>query len=428
MPAKSAEGSIRKRGNRWYVRTRVKVLDPDTGAMVVKQIERPAGTSEKSAKAERKKIQARIDADSYVPSSLTVLELGQRWLREHVQPELKAGAAANYKSTFYKHVVPSLGGFKVEDCQPHLVTRLLNEKRGEGLSKATVAKIRRHLHAMFAFAQDEGLIANNPAAKPRKRGRKQSQQAKGTILSPVQISRFLEECSKVERHGRDREAKVTVDPEARWRLFFTVAAETGLRRGELIGLRWGDVNLLDRTIHVSRSIGQYDDPEGDDLSTKTGSDRTVPIRPGALAALEVLWRQAADSSDEAPVFATVERKRGRDGAMRAVGRPLNPRMVTRVFRRYADRAGLPAGVRLHDLRHTVISEAIKGGMDVLTVAAIAGHADPSTTTDTYGHLDEEWVKKVARSWAPVAPPSHDSSHTLPTSDAEQRGSEVAPLA
>ncbi len=165
-----------------------------------------------------------------------------------------------------------------------MVKALLGRKRAEGLSEETVAKIRRHMRAMFAFAQDAGLVTINPASAPRKRGQKQRRRARGTALSPAQVERFLEECPP------------------RWRLFFTVALDSGLRRGELIGLRWGDVDLHDRILYVRRSIGNYDDAEdmGDDkngekLTTKTeAGERLVPILDGAQAALEELYADAAD--------------------------------------------------------------------------------------------------------------------------------------
>lgn len=387
-----AAGSIRERGGRFYVRTRVQVIDPETGEVHWKQVEKAAGSSKRKAQRVLRGLQTDADDGRYVPTALTVLELGRKWLREHVQPNLKPGAAANYKGTFYKHVAPTLGAVRVDDCKPAMVKALLGRRRAEGLSEETVAKIRRHIHAMFAFAQDAGLVTINPASAPRKRGQKQRRRARGTALTPAQIARFLEECSP------------------RWRLFFTVALDSGLRRGELVGLRWGDVDLLDRILYVRRSIGNYDDPEdmGDDtngekLTTKTeAGERLVPILDGAQAALEELYAAAADRGEDAPVFATVERKRGRDGVPRAVGRPLSPRMVTRVFRRYAERAGLPDTVRLHDLRHTAITNAIGQGEDILLVAAFAGHAKTSTTVDVYSHLLPRRAHEAATRMGSVA--------------------------
>jgi integrase len=391
-----AAGSIRERSGRFYIRTRVQVIDADTGEIRWQQVEKAAGTSRRKAEKQLRDLQVEVDDGRFVPTTMTVLELGRKWLREHVQPNLKPGAAANYKGTFYKHVAPALGGVRVDDCKPQMVKALLGRKRAEGLSEESVAKIRRHMHAMFAFGQDAGLLTVNPAAAPRKRGQKQRRRARGTALTPMQIARFLDACSP------------------RWREFFTVALDTGLRRGELIGLQWGDVDLLDRVLYVRRSIGNYDDPEdaaddgdaGSSLTTKTeAGERLVPILEGAQQALEALYAAAADSSDEAPVFATVERKRGRDGVMRPTGRPLSPRMVTRVFRRYADKAELPATIRLHDLRHTAITNAISQGEDIMLVSAFAGHAKTSTTVDVYSHLLPKRAHEAARRVRSVALPT-----------------------
>jgi hypothetical protein len=131
--------------------------------------------------------------------------------------------------------------------------------------------------------------------------------------------------------------------------------------------------------------------------------------------LEELYASAKDTEDHAPVFATIERKCGRDGVMRPTGRPLSPRMVTRVFRRYADCAGLPESVRLHDLRHTAITNAIGQGEDILLIAAFAGHAKTSTTVDVYGHLMPDRVREAARRMRSVsgAPSPLETAATAP---------------
>jgi integrase len=389
-----ATGCIRERNGRFYVRTRALVVDPESGGSRWRQVEKAAGPSRRRAERMLRELQHDVEDGRYVPSGISVLELGCKWLVEHVQPNLKPGAAATYRGTFYGHVAPALGAVRLDDVRPQMVRALLGKKRAEGLSEETVGKIRRHVHAMFAFAQDAGLLSVNPADAARARGsRHVRRRARGTQLSPVQVKRFLDECSP------------------RWRPFFTVALDSGLRRGELIGLRWGDVDLLQRIVYVRRSIGAYDEPnalDGDEerLTTKTeAGQRLVPILDGAQAALEELYATAKDTDDDAPVFATVERKRGRDGTMRATGRPLSPRMVTRVFRRYAERAGLEQTVRLHDLRHTAITNAIGQGEDILLVAAFAGHAKTSTTVDVYGHLMPDRVRQAARRMRSVSGPN-----------------------
>ena len=413
-------GCIRERNGRFYVRTRALVVDPHNGSSRWRQIEKAAGPSRRRAEKMLRALQDDVDDGRYIPSAVTVLELGQRWFTEHVQPNLKPGTAASYRSTFYQHIAPTLGVTRLDDLHPQTIRGLLGKKRAQGLSEETVGKIRRQLHAMLAFAQDAGLLSINPADTARARGGQTTRRrARGTQLSPVQIKRLLDECSP------------------RWRAFFTVALDTGLRRGELIGLRWQDIDLLQRILHVRRSIGSYDQLDGlghDTLSTKTeAGQRLVPILDGAQAALEELYASTKDTHDQAPVFGTVERKRGRDGKMRPIGRPVSPRMVTRVFRRYAQRAGLPDTVRLHDLRHTAITNAIAQGEDILLISAFAGHAKTSTTVDVYGHLMPDRVREAAQRMQSVtgkgvigdvavsAPTAADAESLFGSEQANRRG-------
>ena len=114
----AATGTIRERNGRFYIRTRVRIVDPASGEARWKQVEKAAGPSRRQAAKQLVGLQDQVDQAAYVPTSMTVLELGQKWLREHVQPNLKAGSAANYKGTFYKHVAPSIGAVRVDDCRP----------------------------------------------------------------------------------------------------------------------------------------------------------------------------------------------------------------------------------------------------------------------------------------------------------------------
>ena len=400
-----AQGTIRERGGRYYIRTRVRVIDEKTGEPKWKQVERrapdkvdangkhrPGGYRE--AEAALKELQGAVDTGQFKPSAATVLELGQQWLREHVQTELKPSTAANYKGTFYAHVAPALGAYRVDEITPEMVRTLLDRKRSAGLRPETVSKIHRHMHAMFEFAE----LPVNPAALRRRSGPKQRKhKTRGTALTPMQEAQFMNECSD------------------RWRLFFRVALSTGLRRGEMIGLRWGDISLGERVIDVRRSICPYDDIDDDEaLTTKSeAGERVVPLFPDALKALEELYRLACTPGDDDPVFVTVEPKPAVEGRRASVpGGVLSPRMVTKAFRRYADRAGL-SEITLHDLRHTTITRLIEQGAPINLIAAIAGHSKTSTTTDIYGHRLRGHLLDAATRFNPAA-----SSHILPTRPAE----------
>ena len=157
----------------------------------------------------------------------------------------------------------------------------------------------------------------------------------------------------------------------------------------------------------------------------------MPILDGAQAALETLCtgfnmlsvaqataeaKQYADllvveGAAEGVVFTRMEmfKEVGSDYAINLFKKLLSPRMVTRVFRKYAEKAKLPTTVRLHDLRHTAITNAIGQGEDIMLVAASAGHAKTSTTIDVYGHLMPKRAQDAARRMRSVSgsPPPSD---------------------
>jgi hypothetical protein len=188
-------GFIRQRNGNFYIRIGMRVIDPKTGESRWKEVEKKVGTSKRQAQKALKDLQGDVESGAYVPTNMTVLQLGQKWLREHVQPNLKPGAAVDCRSVLYRHIAPALGHLRVDDCKPEHVQALLGSKREHGLSEATVSKIRRHLHAIFAFAIEQRLLTVNPATASRRRGAKPRRKERGTALTPIQVKRLLDECS-----------------------------------------------------------------------------------------------------------------------------------------------------------------------------------------------------------------------------------------
>src|SRR5262249_26654646 len=122
-------GCIRERNGRFYVRTRVLAVDPLTGRSRWKQVEKAAGPSRRGGLRMLRTWQSEIDEGRFVPASTTVLELGYKWLTEHVELNLKPGTLASYRGTFYLHVAPVLGNVRLDDCGPQTIRGLLARKR-----------------------------------------------------------------------------------------------------------------------------------------------------------------------------------------------------------------------------------------------------------------------------------------------------------
>lgn len=172
--------------------------------------------------------------------------------------------------------------------------------------------------------------------------------------------------------------------ETRWGPFFRVALGTAARRGELLALRWSDVDLDGGTMTIARAVVETSGPRRGarvvEKTTKTDRVRVVPLGALALDALRTQRRmQAVDRlrigaafQDSGHVF------------QGAIGGALVPYLATDAFRYLRTRLKIDA--TLHDLRHTAATWMLAGGIDVKTVATVLGHSAASTTLNVYGHV------------------------------------------
>ena len=145
---------------------------------------------------------------------------------------------------------------------------------------------------------------------------------------------------------------------------------TGLRRGELLGLKWTDIDLRRKTMRIQRSIARQNGSVGEvPLKTKNAY-RTLPLSEDAV---EVLKEQKKKAGDSPYVFPSPARE------------PMTPDTVLHRLQRVLKRAGLPR-IRFHDLRHTFATLALQNGVDVKTVSGMLGHYSAGFTLDTYAHV------------------------------------------
>ena len=184
------------------------------------------------------------------------------------------------------------------------------------------------------------------------------------ILTPDELATVLEAAREPER------------------TIFRVAAFTGLRRGELLGLQWGDVELDKARLHVRRSFG----PHGYGAPKSAAGRRVVPLTAGLVAELRAHHARgpvvALDPEPDALVFPS------------AAGTPIAPRTLEKRWARALRQAGV-RHLPLHSLRHFAASALIASGANVKTVQAIIGHASAQLTLDVYGHLFPDDLDQVA---------------------------------
>ena len=240
------------------------------------------------------------------------------------------------------------------------VERIEAQKQPKGLSAKTVRNIHQIISSALKLAIEQRLIARNPAdgcALP-KAERKEMQ-----TLPVEQLASFL------------REAKDS----GVFALYY-IDLTTGLRRGELLGLKWSDIDLKKGDLRVRRQIGRIDGKIIEmPLKTKNAY-RTLPLSADAV---DVLKAQKNKVGSSEWVFPS------------PTGGPISPDSVLHMLHRVLKRAGLPR-IRFHDLRHTFATMALQNGVDVKTVSSMLGHYSAGFTLGTYAHVPTDAQLKAAQ--------------------------------
>lgn len=290
------------------------------------------------------------------PIATTVREAGESLVegmrsgrvRTRSGDRYKPSAIRSYEAALRDRILPGLGGKRLGDVQRRDVQRLADDLLAAGRDPSTIRNALMPLRVIFRRALEDGDVAVNPCTNlrlPAVRGRRER------IASPEEAQRLLAALPE-----RDR---------AIW----ATALYAGLRRGELMALRWEDVDLAGGVIHVERS---YDEKAQVEIEPKSRAGRrVVPI----VAALRDLLVEQKASAGEATglVFGS------------SAERPFQPSNLWRRAQRSWKRADLePIG--LHEARHTFASLLIAAGVNAKAITTYMGHASIQTTYDLYGKL------------------------------------------
>lgn len=284
-----------------------------------------------------------------------------RWLADVAKARVRPSTFDSYALNVRLHLTPGLGHHRLGKLTAQHVQAFLNAKLAAGLAPKTVQYLRGILRTALAQAVKWRLIGVNVATlvdPPR------SVHHEIQPLTIEQARRFIDH-TKDDRLGP----------------LFHVAIATGLRQGELFGLKWEDVDLERGVLHVRRAM-QRVAGEMRFVEPKTGtSRRAVTLIPSAVAALRAQKvRQNAERlgigskwQDWGLVFAS------------SVGTPLNTSNVSGRLHKLLAEAGLPRQ-RFHDLRHCAASLMLAGGVDLRTIKDVLGHSQISLTANLYTHL------------------------------------------
>jgi integrase len=297
------------------------------------------------------------------PSAITVGDLLDRWLEEAVALTVRPRTLASYRYIVRVHLAPGLGAIPLVELRVADVQTFLNAKAASSLAPRTVGYLRGVLRQALGYAERMDLIGRNVArlARPPRVPRRP--------VSPLTMD-----------EARAFMAAVAGD---RLEALYLVAVGCGLRQGELLGLRWQDVDLDRRVVHVRHALARVDGELMLVEPKSVTSRRSVPLPAFAAAALAAhRARQAAEELPRQPVppdpFCDLV-------WTTTLGTPLDGISVTRRFQRVLKGAGLPRQ-RFHDLRHACASYLLAAGVPARVVMETLGHSEISLTLNTYSHV------------------------------------------
>ena len=292
----------------------------------------------------------------------TVGQFLGHWLEDVVEPSTRPATFSSYTDTMRLHVVPDLGRFPLSKLAPPHVQSLLNKKLKLGLSRRYVSYIRSVLRIALSQAVKWNFVAYNVVDR----------------VDPPRVERH--QVRPLDSTGACNFLGVVKGD--RLETLYSIALSVGLRRGEILGLRWQDLDFEAGTLSVRQAAQRIRGKGITFVPPKTDrAHRTVNVPSPVIASLrrhrtaqlEERLKAGSRWHEFDLVFAS------------NIGTPLEPRNLDRHFKRMLVKACLP-DMRFHDLRHTAASLMLAANVNPRTAADILGHSRISVTLDTYSHV------------------------------------------
>lgn len=364
------DGLVRKRKDgRWE--GRIVVGHKEDGSLIYRSV------FDKTQKALMDKLHDCIetyrDVELSEDCNMTLGEWLDRWKEDYASHAVRPNTLSGYELLIDSYVKPRLGSKRISALTTAEIQQMYNDikkygrvnehpEKGTELSDSMIRKVHMMLHQAMDVAVKEHLLVKNPTEGttiPK------NNYASKQILTEEQLNRFMEELGK--------------DPI--WHDFFYTELTTGLRKGEICGLQWRDLDMKTGRLKICRAvIAQRHQPcVVSETKTRAGN-RTLVLPPSTLELLKARKK----TSYSQWIFPNPLRPEA----------PMTPSVPYRRLKELLKQADLPA-IRFHDLRHTFATHALTGGVDAKTLAGILGHTNASFTLDTYTHVTKDMQKQAA---------------------------------
>lgn len=370
------EGSIYQRDNgRWVAQVRI------NGKRLAKSF-----STQKECRLWIRQMQDQVDNGLHWEAvKLSVEDYLNRWLKD-IEGTIKPKTHYQYAGIVRNHLIPGLGKLKLAELQPYHIQKVYTDLKEQGHSQRNIQLVHSILRRALVMAEQQGLIGRNPSK---------------AITSPKVVHKEM----KVLNDNQVRQLLIAAQGD-RYEALYHLAVTTGLRQGELLGLKWVDIDWASNTLQVKRQLQRQ---KGRGLvfsspKSKAGQ-RLVQLGEVTMKLLaehrkrQDIERLSSDWQENDMVFPSM------------VGTPVGQRNLHRFFKRLLKKASLP-DIRFHDLRHTAATLMLMNGIPLIVVSRRLGHSKPSVTLDIYGHylpgmqdkaasLMDELVTPIATKWQQI---------------------------
>ena len=363
----SRTGSIKRSGSTWGF-----VLDIGRSNGRRQQVRKRGFRTRKDAQTALNEALAELQHGTYVrPRRITLESYLDDWLASLAIAGRRPTTIAGYRRLIRVHVNPALGHLELQQITAVDVDRFYAQLAAAGspggrgaLSKSTIRKAHVLIGKALGDAERKGLVQRNVARLASPPSASSARVPEMKVWTPEQLRTFLDFVAD-DSHGS----------------MLRLAALSGLRRAELCGLRWQDVDLESARLVVRQAITTVDhEPSVGDVKS-TRSRRVIDLDP---ATVNVLRAQRKHPLEERLLGGPDWVDSGLAFSM-PDGRGWHPDVITRAFARLVERSGLPR-IRLHDLRHSHATHLLAAGTNVRVTSERLGHASVAFTLDVYGHV------------------------------------------
>ncbi|GAA2092552.1 site-specific integrase [Brevibacterium salitolerans] len=341
--------------------------------------------SAEDAKEALAKVQRQLKRKTYSFEKITVKSYLEQWLQSREKHgELRATTARMYGRYITGDIVPALGSVELRKLTRSDVSDLMDGLRDAGRGAVTIRRIHAVLSSACSDAVKRGKLEVNPCGSvllPK------VERGQVKVWSREEVTKFLEVAGK-HRLGS----------------LFEVAVLTGMRRGELCGLRWEDVDFVERTATIRTTLVMAAGRDVVESTAKTDAGHRVVALSDRLVGALMEWKIRQDREREQ--WAETYQDSGRVWTYED-GRHLRPDYLTATLRKMLDRNGLPP-LKFHGLRHQFASVLLESDVPLALVSKMLGHTTTAVTSDLYGHLMKGTAHRVADAAAAWLEPSPES--------------------